>query len=109
MRVAPNLRKVLAAETRFEVKWFHATTVLVILIVAVCGLTFIIANDRYETRVRASYTLCEEDQTQDCVDFRGDGITINGTRYFSCDLVDVTPCFTYRVTGSDTLVYTISR
>lgn len=107
MRIAPNLRKVLAAETRFEVKWFHATTVLVVLIVAVVGLAFIIANDRSEQRERAEYTLCEEDQTRGCVDYRGEGITINGTRYFACDVVESFPCFTYRPTGN-TLAYTIN-
>lgn len=54
--------------------------------------------------------LCEEEQTLDCADYHGKGITINGTRYFACDLIDSKPCFTYRYDeATDTLWYTIQN
>lgn len=115
MNIAPNLRRVLAAERRFEVKWFHVTTVAVLVSVFIAYL-FVVAvidSDRAwrESQTRVEYTLCDPESGffTDCVDPKGEGITINGTRYFACDVVESTPCFTYRVAGMDTLTYTISR
>lgn len=108
MKISPNLKRWLNAE-EIKIERIQTTITLVVIIIVAITAGIWLSSTREAPDKPGGYTLCEEDQTAGCVDPTGDGITIDGTRYFNCDNIDATPCFTYRVTGGDTLVYRITR
>lgn len=108
MKISPNLKRWLIAEET-KVERIQTTVTLAVIIIVAITAGIWLSSTREAPSKPGGYTLCEANETRGCVDPSGDGITINGTRYYSCDLINKAPCFTYRITGGDTFVYRITR